>query len=129
MLTTYGANLYADFLLGATPPAQLWLALTGTAPSASTTGSTIVEPSGGGYARVRVDTLTWEAAIDGVTTLIDPFDYTPTTDWGTMTYWGICDASTAGHLITFDPLPSPVSFLSGRTVSVPTRSISLKAVL
>lgn len=129
MLTTYGANLYADFLLGGTAPSQVWLALTGTPPGAATTGTTIVEPSGGGYARVRLDTLTWDAAVDGETFLVDPITYEPSGDWGTMTYYGFCDASTAGNLITYDPLPGPVSFLSGGRVSIPTNSISLKAVI
>jgi hypothetical protein len=129
MLTTYGGNLYADFLLGATAPAQVWLALTGTPPGAATTGSTIVEPIGGGYARTRLDALTWDAAVDGETFLVDPLLFTPSGDWGVMTYYGFCDASTAGNLITYDALPSPVSFLTGRRVAIPTRSISLKAVI
>lgn len=117
-LTDYAENKLVDALirgqaLGA--PATWYVALYTTCPTDSTSGT---EVSGGSYARVAVTAgLTqWAgtqsagstAASSGTggttsnnATITFP---APTANWGTVTCWGILDASSAGNLWIYSAL-------------------------
>jgi hypothetical protein len=89
-----------------TKPAGLWIGLYTAAPS-DTGGGT--EVSGGSYARVARAPLdaNWTAAssTDGLTDNAAVITFAaPTANWGTVTHFGIFDASTAGNLLIWGAL-------------------------
>ena len=94
-----------------TVPATLYVGLSSTAPAADGTG--ITEPSGGAYARVAVanNTTNWPSAtVSGGSSSVSngtaiPFP-TATADWGTVDYYFIADAATAGNVLGFTALTS-----------------------
>lgn len=102
-----------------------YLALSTSAINADGTG--IVEPSGNGYSRVRVDTVN---VIGGTGTISawpsDPsdtdsdgkYEYTNNQDitfpeatgsWGTITYFAIFTAQTGGNMIAYGALATPIA--------------------
>lgn len=89
-----------------TKPAALWVALFTAAPSDAGGGT---EVSGGGYARVNLPPLdaNWAAptAGNGLTSNLVAITFpAPTANWGTVTHFGIFDASSAGNLLIWDAL-------------------------
>lgn len=84
-----------------TKPATLWVSLHTADPLDTGAGA---EVSGGSYARVQRDPLdaNWSAAsaTDGLTDNVAVITFpAPSANWGTVTHFGIWDASTAGNLI------------------------------
>ena len=89
-----------------TKPTTLAVGLFTAAPSDAGGGT---EVSGGSYARVSVNPLdaNWTAAssTDGVTTNVNAVTFAaPTATWGTVTHFGIYDATTAGNLLVWGAL-------------------------
>jgi hypothetical protein len=89
-----------------TKPTGLWVALFTSAPSDAGGGT---EVSGGSYARVSVAPLdaNWTAgsSTDGVTSNASAITFAaPTANWGTVTHFGLFDASTAGNLLVHGAL-------------------------
>ena len=111
-LTDYLENKIIDWLLRAqsyTPPATLYVGLLTAAPSDSSAGT---EVSGGSYARVAVTAATpsWNntqgnttgasTGTDGTTENAATVTFpAPTANWGSVTHFGIYDASTSGNLL------------------------------
>lgn len=108
-LPLYGANYHLDRIYGSETPTNLYVALMTSAPSYTTTGSGLDEPSGGSYARVEVpnDTDNWHDAADGLKAngkdIVFP---TATALWGNMKYWAILDASTDGNILVWGGITS-----------------------
>lgn len=106
-VSTYLANKLLDHVLrnvSYTPPATVYLALYTSNPTANDTGT---EVSGGSYARVAV---TFAAAATRATSnsaIIDTA--TATVSWGTPSYFGIRDASSAGNLLFYGTITTPVA--------------------
>lgn len=109
-----------------TPSATLYVALSTTTPR-HTKGSTpfwnFTEPSGNAYARVAVtnDTSHWETTTSepgpgwirvNTSSIIFP---TPTGSWGTVTYFGLFSASTAGTLWCYGAFTVAKAIGSGDT--------------
>jgi len=87
--------------------------------SDSSTGSTAGEPSGGSYARVSVtnNSSNFDAASGGATANTNLITFPmATASWGTVTYVGICDASTGGNLIAYADLGTSISVAQYDTV-------------
>lgn len=112
-LSDYIENKIVDWLMRGqafTPPTPLYVGLLTAAPSDSGGGT---EVSGGSYARVSVaSSLTnWSgtqaagstvasSGTSGTTSNNSPITFPgPTANWGTVTHFGIYDASSAGNLI------------------------------
>ena len=92
-----------DHILGPgayTAPTSVWIALSTTTPLDD--GTNFTEPAAGAYARVEVvnSPANWPAAAAGqkknAATVTFP---TATAAWGTITYVGIFDAVSGGHLL------------------------------
>jgi len=88
------------------------------------TGSTIVEPTGGAYARVQVNinggsSPTWDLATGTTPTDVDnTHDIVFTTasaDWGTIIAVAICSLVTGGDLIAYDNSMADQAVASGDT--------------
>lgn len=112
-----------------TPPTTLYVALfTGTLTGDVTTGLT--EVSGSNYARVATTAADWSAAA-----LAEPSTKTNTAvltfptasgSWGTISYFGIYDASTVGNALIVDALTATKVIGSGDTFSFPASSLIIK---
>lgn len=89
-----------------TKPTALYVALFTANPSDSGGGT---EVSGGSYARVQRDPLdanwTGASSTDGLTDNAAAITFpTPTANWGTITGFGIFDASSGGNLLIWGAL-------------------------
>jgi hypothetical protein len=98
-----------------TKPSGLFVSLHTADPTDAGTGT---EVTGGSYARVARAPLdaNWTAAsgTDGITTNAAAVTYpAPTANWGTVTHFGIWDASTAGNLICYGPLGTSKTINNG----------------
>jgi len=102
-----------------TVPATYYIGLWTATLSDSSTGSTAGEPSGNAYARVSVTNngSNWNAVSGGATANTNLIAFPMATgSWGTVTYVGICDASTAGNMIAYASLNSSISVAQYDTV-------------
>lgn len=104
--SNYTENELLDHLLGEgarifTSPAALFVALLTATAADTNTGTTITEPSTGGYARQAV---TFAAASGGSAAMSDAtlsWTNTAATAWSVVGV-AIVDATAAGNLIAFD---------------------------
>lgn len=98
-----------------TKPSALYVGLFTAAPSDSGGGT---EVSGGSYARVQRDpsdaNWTGASSTTGVTDNAAAITFpAPTADWGTVTHWGIFDASSGGNLLVHGALTTPQTVTNG----------------
>lgn len=99
-----------------TKPATLYVSLHTADPTDAGTGP---EVSGGAYARVAVANATnFSAPTSGsggqqVSNSVDIVFSTPTANWGTVTYFGIWTAATAGSMLYSGPLDTPRTINTG----------------
>jgi hypothetical protein len=105
-------------------PATLYVALYTTTPTDSTAGT---EVTGGSYARVAVTSAlanwagtqsagstTASTGTGGTTSNNGAITFpAPTANWGSVTGFGILDASTAGNLLIYAALTTPKTINSG----------------
>lgn len=138
-LTDYVENKLIDVVLRGTAfsesaPASLYVALF-TSACGDTAGGT--EVSGGAYARVAIarSVSAWKSTngttsgassgTTGVSTNAGVINFgTSTGSWGTVTHWGLYDASTAGNLWVCGTLTSQV-IPSGAAVQFNADALSL----
>lgn len=110
-----------------------YVALSTTTPAQDGTGFT--EPSGNAYARVSVtnDTTNWvpsgsqpgdgsQQQENGATIQFP----TATGSWGTVTYFGIYDASTAGNLLAYGALDTSRTILNQDSASFAAGALKIK---
>lgn len=133
VLTTYAANKILDHALGTaawTMPAQMYLALCTTAPTAAAAGAA-VSASGTGYARQAVD-FTAAAAVSGgasgatsnAATVTFP---TATASWGTVTHWELYDAVTGGNRIAYGAWTIAKTISTADVFTVPAGDLDITA--
>ena len=128
-------NYLADKLLNHTlrntvytAPATVYLSLHTADPTR--TGSHTNEVAVGGYARVAI---TFGAPADNGTAeevansaLVD-FG-TASADWGTVTHWGIEDASTAGNMLFHGALTASKTVQNGDPVSAAISAVKVNLI-
>ena len=132
-LSTVYDNHVLDSILGDSHasafPATVYVGLSSTQPGKDM--SNITEPgSGNAYGRVAVanTTANWPAASGGSKSNGSVIAFAQATgNWGTMAYWVIFDASTAGNMIAYGALSSSVSVTSGVTPDFPVGALTLAA--
>lgn len=109
------------------PPATLYLALSTTTPTEA--GGNFTEPSGNNYSRVSTAAADWSAA-----TSADPSvkansaqkDFPEASgSWGTVTYFGLWDDSSAGNLMAFGALTTSKTIGSGDVARFKVGDLSL----
>lgn len=113
-VSTYLANKLLDHVLrnvSYTPPATVYLALYTSNPTADDTGT---EVSGGNYARVAVTFAAAAARATSNSAIIDTVR--STASWGTPSYFGLRDASTAGNLLFYGTITAPVAVAAGKVL-------------
>ncbi len=122
-----------DWLKGTampTAPTNLYIGLFTTQPADTGTEgapSDGTEASGTAYARVTLTLSNFTKAASGTTTQIT---YTASitfaqagASWGTITGWGIWDASSAGNLIAYGAISPTQAVSSGQTPSFAANAI------
>jgi hypothetical protein len=110
-----------------TKPTGLWIALFTAAPNDAGGGT---EVSGGGYARVARAPLdaNWAAPSggNGQTSNVAVIDFgTASANWGTITHFGIFDASTAGNLLIWGALTASRTVNSGDAFQIPAGQLTV----
>ncbi len=115
MVTTYFLNCIMGnvFKTKTSPalPTSFYIGLSSTQPTAN--GSGVTEPSGAGYARVKLTNLGSPNNGKIINTANVSFNES-TAGWGNMKYFVIYDSLTGGNLLMYDTL-SPA-----RTVEIST---------
>lgn len=99
-------------------PATLYIALSTTTPVDA--GSNFTEPSGNNYSRASVTNngTNFPAAAAGAKANGTAITFaTASGSWGTVTHFGIYDASSAGNLLAWGSLGTSKSIASGDTAS------------
>jgi hypothetical protein len=116
----FGASAYVA-------PVTLYVALSTTAPTEA--GASFTEPVGNGYARVAVtNNLTnFPAAVAGAKSNGTQITFPAATGagWGTLTHFGIWDASSGGNLLCFAPLTASVLVVAGDTPRFPIGDLDI----
>jgi hypothetical protein len=84
------------------------------------------EVSGNNYARVATAGADWAAASGGATSNANAITFpTPSGSWGTVTHFGIFDASTAGNLLWWGLLTTSKTIGSGDSASFAAGALDL----
>ena len=128
-LSDYYENKILDHLVGNasfTMLTTMYIALSTATIDDTTTGTTIVEPVGNGYACKQMTanpTLTlpncWGAAAAGSITTIAVQTFPENTaggNWGTITDFALVDAATLGNILAYGTLTSPQAVVVGDTL-------------
>lgn len=111
-----------------TAPSTIYVALYTSACSDSAGGT---EVSGGSYARASVtaNTSNWAATSsgNGTTSNVNAINFaTPGASWGTVTHFGLLDASTGGNQLVCSALTASKTINSGDTVSFSPGSLTFQ---
>lgn len=119
--SSYLKNAIINEILGDTAftvPTTLYVALSTGMWAASTTGSSISEPSGGGYARVSItnDSTMWPVTTIGSKSNAVAITFPlASANWGTVQSFYLVDASSGGNILYGGDLYTPRAVLSGDT--------------
>ena len=131
-LSNYFENKLIDFLFRGgsyTPPLKLYFALCTVSPTASDTGSSIIEVTGGNYARVMIpsgpskwyttqgDLTSVSSGTTGYTSNSVQISWGPITWDATIVAVAICDQSINGNLIYFSALEEEATFSIGNSIN------------
>ena len=127
-MSNYLENALANHVFRTTAysqPTNLHIALFTAAPTDAGGGT---ELTGAGYARVQVQRLDsqWtlsNGAVSNTNTITFP---TPTANWGTVTHFGIFDASTGVNLLFHGSLTTAKTVNSGDTVTFPAGQLVIQ---
>jgi hypothetical protein len=96
---------------------SVWVGLYTAAPSDAGGGT---EVTGGSYARKSTAGTDWVAAASGSTSNAAVITFvTATASWGTVTHFGLFDASSAGNLLRWAALTTSKTIGSGDVASFP----------
>ncbi len=110
-----------------TAPANLYVALFTAAPNDAGGGT---EVAGNAYARVQVtnSSSTWTRSVSTVSNAIDiTFPQPSPSSWGTLTHFGLFDASSAGNLIGWNALTASTSTSAGTAVKFVAGALTITA--
>jgi hypothetical protein len=135
----YVENKLVDLLLRGqtfTPPATVYIGLSTSACSDSSTGT---EVTGGSYARKDVTSslanwagtqsagsTTASSGTGGLTSNNSTITFvTPSAGWGLVTHWFLADAVSGGNILVCKNLTTSKTINSGDTVSFATASLTL----
>lgn len=140
-MSNYLENKLIDFLfrgVSFSAPSTLYVALCTSAPSDSSTGSTISEVSGGNYSRQSItsNTSNWyttngdngstSSGTNGTTGNSNTVTWSSVTWSGTVTDIAICDASSGGNVLFYASLASAKTVASGDSISFAANALTVQ---
>ena len=126
-LSNYTENAILDHITGDSAFAMptVWVGLSTANPGETASG--LAEPSGGSYARVAVAGL-WAAAANGSKSNDTEIAFpTATGSLGTITYFALFDADTAGNMLWYGILTQSKIVVSGDTPKFDVGTLVLNA--
>lgn len=100
-LSTVGSNIYLNHILRSQQKAAHtpYLAAFITTPTKNGAGA---EPSGGGYARLQMDSADWSSPSAGSITTVNDLVFNRSTGWvGTVVGLGIYDSAVGGNYLAY----------------------------
>jgi hypothetical protein len=113
-----------------TPPTTLYIALCTSAPTDSSTGSTLSEISGGNYTRQSIvsNSTNWAAISSGNGTTSNSVEikWASVTWTGTVSHIAICDALTGGNILFYNALSNSQAVSNGDTLSFGANNLSIQ---
>jgi hypothetical protein len=116
-MSTYLANKILDHIFindTYTPPTNIYVGLATETIYDSDTGSTITEPTTGGYARINHNA--WNIASSGASSNDGAISFAePSASQGTAVDTALIDALTAGNLLLYGVLDNAVEINAGDT--------------
>ncbi len=124
-MSNYLKDKLIDEVFRNTPYAQAthhYVALYATNPTAADIGT---ELSGSGYARMTVD---FDAPVVDTGTSQNTDDVTfaaATGDWVEITHVGVHDAVSAGNLLSFQALSTPITVLDTNNFRIPSSQLTV----
>ena len=110
-LTPSKANTIINQLTGYDSSSSVYLGLSTSAPVVSGTTITYTEPSGNGYARVKLDSSVMNAATNGAATnkATIKFDEVRDSSWGQITHLILFSSATGDNPIGVAQLTAPIT--------------------
>lgn len=125
--TSYGRAKIVDHVTGvaswAVPP--LYLSLHTADPGDA--GSHANEVTGTGYARYALAGVMGAADADGISVNTVAIDFgVAGSDWGTIPYFGVDDAASAGNMICPGVLDTPRTITTGQPLVIPVGQLRLR---
>ena len=124
MNTTYWRNKIMDDTYGAAAN-QFWIGLSSSAPTDA--GGNVTEPSGNGYARVRIPTFTAasQGAVKNAADIVFPIS---TGTWfpanQLATHWVVFDGSGASaHVLSSGTLEVPIGIWKNTVVTIGAQKV------
>lgn len=120
--TNYANTILTNLVKG------VYCALTTAAPTATSSGSTIVEPStANGYKRVQITATNGDFSAAERVLTNGAYIYFPeaTASWGTITHLCFCDTESSGTLRYFGALNSPVAVAANTVPLFRPQAISI----
>lgn len=124
-MSNYLENEILDHVLGTgsyTMPSQVYI---GLATATFGEGNTGTELSGSGYARQAIN---FSAASGGTTSNNANVDFPAATgNWGTLTSYGLFDASSAGNLLVYGDFTASKTISTGDILRVASGDLDITA--
>jgi hypothetical protein len=124
-MSDYLENKVLDHVLGTTSytmPATVYIGLSTGSFADDNSGT---ELSGSGYARQSV---AFDAAASGLADNTSAIDFpTATGSWGTVSHWGLFDASSAGNLLIHGSFTTSKAVASGDILRIAAGELDITA--
>lgn len=129
-----GISIYGGDLLSAviaktqTMPSTLYIGVTNETPNEYSTGSNLDEPTDSAYERqaISMSSSFWDDSYSGVvmskTDIIFPISEAY---WGTINYWVMCTAATAGEVIMWTRFDNPAEIWPDQLLSISAGSLAI----
>lgn len=136
MNTLYFKQLIMGNLFGTSNnpkiPTEYWIGLSSTLPTSESNGgiSGAKEPptSGTGYKRVRLDNMLSAPASGVITNKTDISFNESFASWGTVSYYVVFDAQTAGNLLFYGSLTPAIEVKPGTTVTIKRNELKIELI-
>jgi hypothetical protein len=131
-LTLWGAGEFLNtfFSQTAAPPTSFYMALiTDIAPTPYLSGAELSEPDADDYQRLEIPNVleNWSNAgqIQVMVLNVDLAFPAATSDWGTVSWWALCNAQADGYPYAIGNFDSPDSVLTGDVVQISAGNIAI----
>lgn len=140
-MSNYLENKLIDYILRGvsfTPPSTLYVALCTSAPSDSSTGSTLSEISGGNYSRQAFisNSTNWSttnnnynatsSGTGGSSSNSTEIKWSSVTWSGTVSHVALCDASTGGNMLFYSSLAVSQSVVASDSISFGSGTLTIQ---
>ena len=116
-ISNYLANALLNHIFGKgtyTPPANIYVELSTTAPTDA--GTNVTPPSGGGYARKQTAPSDWNMAAGRIIDNANAIEFAEASaSWGTLSHFALFDAASGGNFLGWGALTTSKAVDSGDT--------------